>query len=145
MDIVSVIHSAWGWCGLVPVRVVDENDFGNLLIEDALARYWRVCPEDLLCELVAADAAALAALRQDPQFDEDWRMQALVEMACEALGPLAAGQKYCLKVPGTLGGEYGGDNLGKISLRELIAASGHIAQQIEGLPDGARVQFRFVD
>lgn len=142
---VSVIHSAWGWCGLAPVRVVDENEFGNLLIEDALARYWRVCPEDLLCELVADDAASLATLRDDPDFDEDWRMQALVEMARDALGPLAPGQKYCLKIPGALGGEYGGDNLGKISLRELIAASGHIAQQIEGLPDGARVRFRFVD
>lgn len=39
----------------------------------------------------------------------------------------ASAQKYCLKIPGVIGGEHGGDNLGRISLDELIRASGHIA------------------
>jgi hypothetical protein len=44
-----------------------------------------------------------------------------------------------------LGGEYGGDNLGTISLTELIGASGHLAQQIAGLPDGAQIHLSMID
>ena len=72
-------------------------------------------------------------------------MTDLVHQAREFLGPLRPGYKYCLKIPGTLGGEYGGDNLATISLSELIAASGHIAQQIQELPDGAQVKLAIVE
>jgi hypothetical protein len=58
---------------------------------------------------------------------------------------LAPGRKYCLKVPGVLGGEYGGDNLTTISLDELIRASGHIAQQIADLPNGASIKLSVTD
>lgn len=102
MDTVLPVRSAWGWCGLVPARVIDESAFGNLRVEDVHGRTWRPCPEDL--------------------------------------------PTSCLKMPGPLGGEYGGDNLGRIDLIEPIAASGDIARQIAGLPDGTAVlRLRFVD
>ena len=72
-------------------------------------------------------------------------MSELVQQARERLGPLRPGFKYCLKIPGTLGGEYGGDNLATISLGSLVLVSGEIAQQIEGLPDGAQVKLSIVD
>ena len=67
-------------------------------------------------------------------------MRRLVEDARLRIGPLENGRKYCLKIPGPMGGEYGGENLGSIAHEELILASGHIASQIKDLPDGERIR-----
>jgi hypothetical protein len=40
-----------------------------------------------------------------------------------------------------LGGAYDSDNLGTLTLKELIAFSGDVAKQIKDLPDGAQVNF----
>jgi hypothetical protein len=44
MDLVSEIRDAWGWVGIDPIEVVDENDFENLIVRDADGKFWRVCP-----------------------------------------------------------------------------------------------------
>lgn len=72
-------------------------------------------------------------------------MSALVDQATQRLGALAAGRKFCLKIPGVLGGEYGGNNLGTISMEELIRFSGDIARQIASLPDGTPIKLSVVD
>ncbi|MBU9579067.1 DUF1851 domain-containing protein [Ralstonia mannitolilytica] len=84
-------------------------------------------------------------LAADSKFLVDWQMSALVDQAAQRFGPLASGRKYCLKIPGVLGGEYGGDNLGTISMEELIRFSGDIAQQIASLPDGTPIKLSIVD
>ena len=128
LELTDLIAHAWGWTGIRPSEVVGENDFGNLMVRDVDGKYWRLCPEELLSA--------------DQTFLHDWYVSALVEQARAVAGPLGPGQKYCLKIPGPLGGEYGGSNLASISLEELIEASGYIAHQIEGLPDGAKVELR---
>jgi hypothetical protein len=145
MELIEHIERAWSWTGIKPVKVVGENDFGNLMVRDQQGQYWRICPEDLYCKPIAKDRAALDALIQDDEFQEDWAMAALVEEAQAKVGPLGSNRKYCLKIPGLLGGEYGGSNLASISLVELIAVSGDIAFQIKDLPDGAQVQFQIVE
>jgi hypothetical protein len=145
MDLISSIKRGWSWTGLDPALVVGENDFGNLIVEDAQGRYWRVCPEDLKCIVIANSRTELDALSQRQDFLHDWYMAALVEKAKGQLGPLRPGYKYCLKIPGPLGGEYGGTNLGTISLRELIEASGDMARQIDDVPEGAEVRLTVVD
>jgi hypothetical protein len=52
---------------------------------------------------------------------------------------------WAKEVPAVLGGEYSDYNLGKITTSELLRFAGDVAHQIEGLPDGAKVQFGFVD
>lgn len=123
MELIASIRDAWGWTGLKPHSVVGENDFGNLIVKDEDGRYWRLCPEDLQCEVVA-----------------DWYMATLVAQAKASLGLLRPGYKYCLKVPGVLGGLYEASNMAIIPLGELIAASGHLAKEIAELPDGFRVR-----
>jgi len=140
MDLLSAVESSWGWTGLRPTAVVGDNPFGNLLIRDETEQYWRICPEDLSCVVVARTRAELDALSQNQEFLHDWYMTALVEQAEQRLGPLRPGYRYCLSVPGALGGQYGGDNLAMLPLLELVAASGHIAEQVRGLPDGAQVR-----
>lgn len=145
MELITIVEDAWGWTGLEPDQMVGENDFGNLMIKDRTGRYWRLCPEDLYCKIIAGSRAELDRLSHDQAFLRDWYMTELAEQARQRFGALPPGRKYCLKIPGALGGEYGGDNLATISLHELISASGHIAQQIKDLPDGAQIEFNLVD
>ena len=145
MELLTEIENAWGWVGLKPAQVVGENDFGNFIVKDEGGRYWRLCPEDLYCKIVANDRAELDALSQSQEFLQDWYMAGLVAEAREKLGPLRPGYKYCLKISGVMGGEYGGANLAVISVAGLVSASGHIAKEIDGLPDGAQVQLKITE
>jgi hypothetical protein len=142
---IEEIKEAWGWIGIEPREIVGENAFGNLLIKDINGKYWRLCPEDVYCEVVANTDAEFEKLNKDEEFLLDWNMENLVNEARERLGSLNEGRKYCLKIPGILGGEYGGDNLATISFNELISFSGDLANQIKDLPNGAQIQFKFVD
>ena len=134
MIIIEDINAAWGWVGLKAVEVLGENAFGNLIIRDEDGLYWRLSPEDLCCAPVAEDRAALDALSYNQQFLDDWYMPERVSLAESTLGPLAAGRKYCLRIPSALGGHYGRDNLAIAPLSELISFSGEGAQQFDGLP-----------
>ncbi len=136
MSIIREVKDSWGWIGIEPLTIVGENDFGNLMIEDVDAKYWRLSPEDVDCEVVANDRDELDRLSQDQDFLEDWYMHALVEQAKESLGELSEGRKYCLVIPGALGGEYGISNIKTAPLVELVRFSGDLAKQIKDLPDG---------
>ena len=145
MELTAEIENAWGWVGIKPAKVVGDNSFGNLIIEDENGHYWRLCPEDLSCEVIAHNRRELDALSTGQDFVHDWYMKTLVAQARQLLGPLRPGYKYCLKVPAVLGGEYGGSNLATISLAGLVAASGHVAKQIRDLPDGTKVQLTITE
>jgi len=145
MSIVEEINEAWGWVGVDAVKVAGENEFGNLLIEDRMQRYWRLCPEELICTVVAQHRAELDSLLVQPEFVQDWCMAPMVELARSRLGSLEDGRKYCLKIPGVLGGEYVQSNLGTIAFDELIRVSGDLAQQISALPDGTNIELVVTD
>lgn len=145
MSLLDVVRQSWSWTGIDPVELLAENEFGNLIIKDAQGQYWRLCPEDSYCKVIATSREALDRLSADQAFLHDWTTRRLVDQAFLRLGVLPEGRKYCLKIPGVLGGEYGGDNLATISLEDLIRASGHIAEQIADLPDGARIKLSVVD
>jgi hypothetical protein len=61
------------------------------------------------------------------------------------LGVPANDRCYCLKLPSPLGGAYALDNIGLIDRAELITASGDIARQIDGLPDGTQIKLKITD
>jgi Domain of unknown function (DUF1851) len=140
MQLIDDILIAWGWTGIEPLDVVGENEFGNLIVKDVHGSYWRICPEDCDCRVVASNRQELDALSKDQDFLRDWHMSALVDRAFAVLGVLAEGRKYCLKIPSVMGGEYSEENFGTIGLDELIRASGHIAQQVKDLPDDTKVR-----
>lgn len=140
MQLINEIRTAWGWAGIEPLEVVAENEFGNLIVKDMDGSYWRICPEDCSCRVVASTRQELDALLKDQVFLRDWHMSTLVDRAFAVLGVLAEGRKYCLKIPSVMGGEYSEVNFGTIGLNELIGASGHIARQVKDLPDGAKIR-----
>ena len=138
MDLIEELRAAWSWAGFDPVEIIGENDFGNLLIRDAAGRIWRLCPEDCYCRVVAMDYQHLAALAKNEEFMKDWHMTPLVEEARVSCGPLSPGKKYNLRLPGLLGGEYGGSNLGITTQVELIHASARVAKSVAPAPlDGS--------
>lgn len=145
MNIVEEIKESWGWIGINPVEVIGENDFGNLMIKDTDGKFWRLCPEDVYCEIVAQNQEELDTLSKDQEFLEDWYMRALVDVAQDKLGPLEEGEKYYLVIPGALGGEYGIDNIKTAPLVEIIRYSGDVGKQIKDLPDGAQVKLKVID
>jgi hypothetical protein len=69
-------------------------------------------------------------------------MAKLVSIASARHGTPGAGRCYCLKLPAVIGGGYVIDNIGTISIDELIRFSGNIAQQIEHLPDGSNIKIK---
>ena len=69
-------------------------------------------------------------------------MTNLVEVAKSELGELAESQKYCLKIPGVIGGKYEKENLGKINFIELISFSGDLGFQIKDLKDGQKIEIK---
>jgi hypothetical protein len=145
VELIRKIDEAWGWVGLDAEEVVGENDFGNLMIKDKAGCYWRLVPEDLKCTIVAGSREELDRLSQDQDFLADWHMSKLVEDARRELGDLTKGRKYCLSIPGALGGRYDVSNVRTIELFELIGISGDIARQIRHIPDGASVELKVVD
>jgi type VI secretion system (T6SS) immunity protein Tdi1 len=141
VELVDIVSRSWGFTGLIALRVLDVNAFGNLLVEDEDGRVWRICPEELSCEVAASSSRDLEQITSS----EDWKMNGLVDVATAALGRPEAGRCFCLKVPGVLGGQYAAVNIGIISIAELIAFAGDVALKIKDLPDGAKIEFKIVD
>ncbi len=104
--------------------------------------YWRICPEKICCEKIAGSKSEFERLSTDSEFIDDWEMTNLVHFAKTELGELAENQKYCLKIPAVIGGEYEKSNIGKISFTELISFSGDLGFQIKDLKDGQKVKFK---
>ena len=144
-DLIRVIREAWSWIGIDPDEVVAENDFGNLIVRSTDGRYWRICPEELSCDVIAESRPHLDAINETRDFRRDWWMKSMVDEAVGLLGPLGEGRKYCLKMPAVLGGAYEASNLGTVPLDELISFSGDMARQIKDLPDGAQIKIKVVE
>lgn len=143
--LIEIIKTAWGWTGIRPSEVVCGNPFGNVIVKDEGGAYWRICPEELQCEIVAANDSDLENLFSNEDFILDWEVEKFVEVARAHLGELPENRKYCLKIPGPLGGKYAPENFGTINWLEQIAVSGDVAEQIKDLPDGAQIKIKVVD
>ena len=138
----KTIESSWSWIGLKPDAIIKTNAFGNLIVRAKDGAFWRICPEDLTCEMIACDHNQFQALWSSMEFQHDWQMQVLVQLAASELGPVSVDRCYCLKIPSVLGGPYEKHNLGTISRLELISFSGFVAQQIENVPDGGKITLK---
>ena len=141
---IEIILEAWGWTGIDPKEIIGVNQFGNMIVKDAKGAYWRVCPEDVYCELIAINEDEYSKLCNDTEFIEDWEMEAMCTEARGLFGTPSSDRCYCLKIPGILGGEYGGSNLSTITIEEVIKFSGYLGKQIKDLPEGAEIKLDVV-
>ena len=137
---IAEINKAWNWKGFNATEIVRTNDFGNVIFKTDKNEYWRVCPEEISCEKIAESESEFDRLSTDSEFIEDWQMTNLVNIAKSELGELEENQKYCLKMPAGIGGEYEKSNIGKISFTELISFSGDLGFQIKDMKDGQKIK-----
>jgi len=144
MNIIGDVKESWGWVGIVPTEVVDENDFGNLILKDVEDKFWRLCPEDVYCEVIADSIDAYNKLITDSEFLDDWNMLVMVDEATKRLGALKDGYKFCLAIPGILNGEYSGKNIKTAPFIEIIKWSGDLGKQIKDLSEGAEVELKAI-
>lgn len=145
MNIIEEVKESWGWVGINPTEIVAENEFGNLIIKDSENQFWRLCPEDVYCEVIAKSIDDYNKLIIDDEFLNDWNMTVMVDEATEMLGALKEGYKYYLVIPGALNGEYSGSNIKTAPFVKIIRHSGALGKQIKDLPDGAKVNLKVLD
>lgn len=145
MNMIEEVKEAWGWVGINPTEIVTENEFGNLIIKDAEDKFWRLCPEEVYCEVVAESIGAYNLLIKDANFLDDWNMAGLLDGAIKKLGPLKEGYKYYLAVPGILDGDYSQSNIKTAPLDKIIKWSGDLGLQVKDLPEGAEVELKEID
>ena len=145
MNVINAINEFWNWVGIEPEEIIGENEFGNLLIRDVQGKYWRLCPEDVYCKVIAENRNELDALTIDQEFLADWYMRDLTALAKQNLGALNPGRKYHLAIPGILGGEYGVANIRTVSQIEQIRFAGDVGRQIQELPDGAQIKLKVIE
>lgn len=141
----DIIQKEWGWLGFEVDQVMAVNAFGNVLFRSLDGQYWRICPEDLLCEPIARDDANYRLVLQDADFQADWNMERLVEMARDTIGDLHEGYSYCLKLWTPLGGGYAVDNIAQAPTDQVMASAGHVAFHIKDVPNGGQIQLKVVD
>lgn len=142
---ISTITEFWGWKLGEAEKVVLTNLFGNYIIRNTLGEYWRICPEELKCELIAKNDKEFDTKRKNQDFIIDWEMANIVKIAKDKLGDLPKDRCYYLVEPAVLGGTYEADNIESTNRESLIGYAGEIAEQIDPLPDGTPIKINFVD
>ena len=138
--LINKINESWGWIGIVAKDLVETNDFGNIIFKSTENDFWRICPEELSCAKIANNDLEFQDLKKQKDFIEDWHFDNLTQIAINAFGQLAENEKFCLKKPGVIGGEYKIENIGKIDFVQLISFSGDLAFQIKDLKDGQKIK-----
>ncbi|MCB1329706.1 MAG: DUF1851 domain-containing protein [Maritimibacter sp.] len=141
----KAINKYWGWTGMNGTDIVGQNTFCNLLILGDQGRYWRICPEELSCKVVARDAEEFQKLIADEDFQLDWNMSNLVALARRGLGPLEPGHAYYLVIPAVFGGPYDATNIRTVPLAELIHHAGDWARAIKDLPEGGQIELGVIE
>lgn len=139
MTLTEAISAYWGWSGLQPLRVAAVSKFGNVMVADTQGKFWRICPEDAYCRVVASDRAEVEKLAADPDFISDWELPGLYEAAVGKFGQPEEGYFFTLRVPGVLGGAYDVSNVMVAPLGDILQVAGDTARRIADLPDGAQV------
>lgn len=127
MDAIQIIKKYWGWTGIKPARIVDRNAFGNLIVEDSSNRFWRICPEEFYCKIIAKGMKDFKILLDDKEFKDDWEMTALAVLAGTNLGDLDGENCYYFIKPG----DFSPQNIGLTTIADLIIDSGIAAEEAE--------------
>ena len=94
---------------------------------------------------MADTPAEFESLINDPEFNLDWQMSAIVEIARQKFGPQKVGWVYYLVIPNLFGGLYNEVNIQTVSINQRIAHSGEWAFAIKDLPEGSQIRLRVID
>lgn len=127
MDALQIIKKYWGWTGIRPAVIIERNQFGNLIVEDPSGRYWRICPEEFSCKIIARNARELKALWDDEEFKTFWDMTAFATVAAGNHGDIDGEQCYYF----IKAGDFSPANIGITTFSDLITDAGITAEELE--------------
>lgn len=135
----SAILADWAWLLPKELTVWMTNRYGDLfLIFDDGSIH--------LLDLGAGTIERLADNKNDfcDKIDDDdkanqWLMIALVDRLVKAGKLLSEGRCYSFIIPPVLGGQYSVENTATLKITEHYGVYASIHQQINNLPDGAKV------
>jgi hypothetical protein len=137
--------STWSW--LLPPKFTLwlANRFADLflVLPDATVHMLDVSAGTLT--KVAESRGDFCAKIDDADTANDWLMIPLVDKLVTAGIRLLPGQCYGFKQPPVLGGEYVVENCGPLPIWDYLGASGSIHEQLQNVPDGARVVLKVVN
>jgi hypothetical protein len=123
---IQIIKKYWAHTGIKPAQILERNQFGNLLVQDGSGRIWRICPEELSCEVIAKSSKEFQDLWNSAEFQQDWQMTGFAVLANRTFGDLDDEMCYYFKKAG----DYSLENIGTIAMADLIIGSGIAAQEL---------------
>jgi hypothetical protein len=126
MDAIQIIKKYWGFTGIRPAQIIERNLFGNLIIEDSSGRFWRICPEEFSCNVIAKNGKEFKQLFEDAEFKKDWDMTGFAIIAANQFGEPDGEQCYHFIKPG----DYSVENIGITTMADLITDSGITASEL---------------
>jgi hypothetical protein len=143
--LITAFKEAWGWSGPTIAAVTAVNPFGHMVLRASTGDYFYFDPEELTLTQIARDEHELFRYMALPNVRELWDAEKLVEQARALLGAPVRGGAYHWKIPPILGGSYDADNMTSLPLTEIVLSTGHIGEQIKGLPDGTEIRLKVVE
>ncbi len=144
----TIEHGAFDWSKLLApwARLLPGeftlwmvNCFGDLFVVPVDGTVHLLRLEDAQLLKLAASREEFAQLAGVDGNDRDWFLIPLVDELAESL-PLARGYCYGFVRLPILGGDYAASNVRTFPLAEIYGFTASILQQLEGLPEGARVR-----
>lgn len=138
----TIINENWKWKNINAIKIIDHNDFGNIIFQNIDNSIWRICPEELECIKIAINLKDFNNLRLDNDFIIDWNFDHLLNKCKKEIGNLKLNEKYYLIIPAILGGKYETSNISKINFEELISVSADLAFQVNNLAEGQKIIFK---
>lgn len=137
----EIINNKWEWLNIKFIKIIDENDFGNLILLNNDKSIWRICPEELQCEKISGSLEEFLEIQKTEEFIEDWNLNFLKTEAIRKFGKLNENEKFTLIKPAVLCGKYELENIIKLPFNKLIEFSADLAFQIKDLQDGQKIIF----
>ena len=74
----KIINENWKWRDINAIKIIDQNDFGNIIFQNIDNSIWRICPEELECIKIAITLEDFNSLKLDNDFIIDWNFEHLV-------------------------------------------------------------------
>ena len=141
---VAVLRQHWAWKLGSEWTPIMFSVIGDVFIELGAKSVWWLSTATGSLEQVADSRAEFVQLLGTDRADE-WFLPGLVDALHEQDKVPSSDQCFSYAIfPVFAEGSFSAENMNPVPASEHFALSGHVHQQIQGLPDGANVEIKVV-
>jgi len=142
-EAVSQLRESWSWLLGSSWRPLLFSAIGDVFLQLQTGSVWWLSTATGSLQQVASSESEFAALLAGEQVNE-WFLPGLVEALQSAGMNLLPGQCYSYTtLPVFAEGSFSVENMYPLSAKEHFSLTGHVMQQIQSLPDGAKISIKF--